>query len=1238
AEARFVPIRQQVKIDASGIPVQGTERDIHGPCGRGFDSLLLIGESMQTYEEKMKGFDIKLLKNKITYEEHQEQELALARDLVFVPNKDLSQWRKGRRAGNAIAKHLGHIEENPIRSPEEVLAGLEDPTPGTFLKALHEEGYYLTDEDLPEVEMFLGARAGENKFAQERVPEEDLKAEIVFGTSGWRDGSSKMTVENTSRVAQAIAEVIPGDIGKSLSDIQAAIGYDARPGGRERAIRVVEVLTANGIHADLIDQVNPTPIMAESTRVDLPEGERYDFAVQITASHNPVYASPDQSEFWLGMKLLRDGVPAGDELTGKIAGRANDKNKKATYKRIPFENIPEALATHGVDLIARSNDRLRKVFNFDELRQKLEAFKERYPEFGIRVDAMHGGTVQAVRILEEFGIPVDFNNMTPLYEEVEKGTLDKLSKDATWGPNPTIPSFLGLNGETKGKEEIDFYLDGDGDRLVNRDIDGTILTPNQLGLVFAHYLYHHKGERGRVVRTLPTSRSLDRFAERVGAELIETPVGSKHFAPYTVDGSILVGVEESGHVFFKINGEIFADSAIAEAVLILEIMATTGMSLREYLDKIEEEQGMLVYSRLDLVLEIEVMAALSKLRDERPEVFARSAAEKLGKNLILDEGGQLVDGLGFDTTDKSGILLRFDDGTWAMYRLSGTEPIIRIYGEETSKERLEIQQQTVKDLLIELTSEQVLEVNPIFASLAAQGHVVSKDFITPEMITSGEFERQVRAKVVYSATTNPSSNDKVWGIMVNQTKEWVPLIEAMVKDGKTDQEIYDTLFIEHLVVPAMKILGPVNRETNYMHGYVSYEFRPEFTKDPDMTQEKNHDKFNTQVREALTELARLDELITEQSGGLHNFFIKVPATPVGIEAGRLAINAGININFTLIATLDQYIACVNAYKDGVRRYIEDGEMRGKVSESPYAKSVASDFVSRTDRTIDQLLPDEGDDAALKMQAGLAYAIGVIYKEFMREFLPTEDTAWDKFSREHNVPIQQIYWGSTGVKDKDGKYTSDPHYAGPLRLWGTTNTAPPDVVDAMEEKAPFDGNIEEPDFAKHERVLQRLEELDIDIGEVQEGEYRKGLDGFAGDDKKTFDAIGEFIERFRDAPASREKLVWFFDEKSAPGEREPTKSDLGGKGWGLRDMTFEELPVSPGFTITTQVCNAYLAGRLTDEDLTGLLKESIKRLEEKTGKKFGDPENPLLVSVRSGAAVSMPGMMDTILNEGLNDEI
>ncbi len=112
-----------------------------------------------------------------------------------------------------------------------------------------------------------------------------------------------------------------------------------------------------------------------------------------------------------------------------------------------------------------------------------------------------------------------------------------------------------------------------------------------------------------------------------------------------------------------------------------------------------------------------------------------------------------------------------------------------------------------------------------------------------------------------------------------------------------------------------------------------------------------------------------------------------------------------------------------------------------------------------------------------------------------------------------------------------------------------------------------------------------------------------------------------------------KQVYFYNEGDGKN-----KKLLGGKGAGLCEMTRLKLPVPPGFVITTEVCKKYYENnKKLPSNLIGQVKKNISKIEKKTGKKWNSKEKPLLVSVRSGAAISMPGMMDTILNLGLNDE-
>src|SRR5512142_1468783 len=119
-------------------------------------------------------------------------------------------------------------------------------------------------------------------------------------------------------------------------------------------------------------------------------------------------------------------------------------------------------------------------------------------------------------------------------------------------------------------------------------------------------------------------------------------------------------------------------------------------------------------------------------------------------------------------------------------------------------------------------------------------------------------------------------------------------------------------------------------------------------------------------------------------------------------------------------------------------------------------------------------------------------------------------------------------------------------------------------------------------------------------------------------------------------ASMHKYVFYFGDGHADGNAK-MKDVLGGKGAGLAEMTNIGVPVPPGFTISTEVCTYFNEhDKSYPPELKGAVAENLARVEKSVGRKFGDAKQPLLVSVRSGARASMPGMMDTILNLGIND--
>src|SRR5258707_2442340 len=129
---------------------------------------------------------------------------------------------------------------------------------------------------------------------------------------------------------------------------------------------------------------------------------------------------------------------------------------------------------------------------------------------------------------------------------------------------------------------------------------------------------------------------------------------------------------------------------------------------------------------------------------------------------------------------------------------------------------------------------------------------------------------------------------------------------------------------------------------------------------------------------------------------------------------------------------------------------------------------------------------------------------------------------------------------------------------------------------------------------------------------------------------------EIQETTKSGPKSATKDVYFFGGGKADGNGK-MKDVLGGKGAGLAEMTNAGLPVPPGFTIQTEACREYMRQNAVSREVDRQMEEALAALECLQGQKLGTGENPLLVSVRSGAKFSMPGMMDTILNLGLNDD-
>jgi glucose-6-phosphate isomerase len=309
--------------------------------------------------------------------------------------------------------------------------------------------------------------------------------------------------------------------------------------------------------------------------------------------------------------------------------------------------------------------------------------------------------------LKELGLAAETVNQKPMGEAAPDFVQATDGKAIPWGPDPSQARFV---QETMGKltpGQWGFFFDGDGDRLVivekTAAAEPEIISPNDLSLIFAHYLLekglHGTEGRAALVRTAPTTRWLDRLARAQGLAVVDTPVGSKHFG--TEMDTLVVAAEESGHVFFRLNGEVFADSAMAEALLAVRVLAEQG-SLGAYLQKIKAEikaheakNGIepvdLAYSRTKFTAGNDADAAnILTMKDVGNEGSFRAALAAALATEPLLAGKAIRDIVRASAKgaalDKDGLLVEFTDGTWMMWRKSGTEPAFRIYAEQNTPE------------------------------------------------------------------------------------------------------------------------------------------------------------------------------------------------------------------------------------------------------------------------------------------------------------------------------------------------------------------------------------------------------------------------------------------------------------------------------------------------------------------------------------------------------------------------
>src|SRR5438105_12485806 len=370
------------------------------------------------------------------------------------------------------------------------------------------------------------------------------------------------------------------------------------------------------------------------------------------------------------------------------------------------------------------------------------------------------------------------------------------------------------------------------------------------------------------------------------------------------------------------------------------------------------------------------------------------------------------------------------------------------------------------------------------------GQSIWLDTIARKMLTSGELRQLSWSDRVVGVTSNPTIFEKAMG----HDPEYEAPARALAEQGKSADEIYWALAIED-IQGAADILRAIYDLTDGADGYVSLECAPSIANDTQAT------------------IAQAADLWTRVNRP--NLMIKIPATPEGVPAIEQSIASGINVNVTLMFSVDLYEQVARAYVKGLERFFSGKEPRNlshKNSRRPAPMSVASFFVSRVDSLVDKLLGEKiaanGKDSryeALLGQAAIANA-RLAYVRFKEIFSGAQWTGLaDKGAR-----VQRPLWASTSAKNpryRDVRYVEE--LVGP----DTVNTMPPATLEALKDHGHITRTIDTPEAIESaQRIMRELAVAGIDMDEVTLQLQREGVKLFAD----SFDQLIQTLEMRRRA--------------------------------------------------------------------------------------------------------------------------
>ncbi len=457
-----------------------------------------------------------------------------------------------------------------------------------------------------------------------------MATEIKFGTSGWRAVMAEgFTFANVQRAVNGIARHVAS---RKPAGARVIVGRDPRFLGETFCSMAVEILIAHGITPLLIADPAPTPAIAYAVM-----HEHADGAINFTASHNP----PEYN----GIKFSTpDGAPALPEVTKHIESeiRAFDSG----------HDFPQSALT---DIKSKPLDPRRMYL--DRLREIIDLSAIQKAKLRVAFDPLWGAARSYPdALLKDAG--------------VEVATVHD-HRDVLFGghaPEPDDHLLEDLREKMRSTHaHIGIATDGDADRFGIVDEDGTFFQPNYIIALLFDYLVESRGWKNGVGKSVATTNLVNALAKHHGVELHETPVGFKYIGELIMQDKIAIGGEESAGL--SIRHHVPEKDGILAGLLCCEMVARRGKPLGQQLRELFGKVGSFYPERDNFRLTEEVKAKFTKKLALEPKDFFGHKV----KEVVRTDGLKLV----------------LDDGSWVCYRLSGTEPVVRVYSEAGSKEGLE---------------------------------------------------------------------------------------------------------------------------------------------------------------------------------------------------------------------------------------------------------------------------------------------------------------------------------------------------------------------------------------------------------------------------------------------------------------------------------------------------------------------------------------------------------------------